>query len=202
MDEPISARYEWNEDGLVDSLEAHGKQASGTIGRFVLRALLILFAVVTAGIPLAMLLTPGDWEAKRGILIVMVVLFGYLWAMFYLALWSKGLKRRNARKAFGKLAAEARFVEWTFAEDQVSNQTALSASTYLWPLFHKVVEAPKGFLIYQNINFFHWIPGYAFASADAVRQFAELARAKVPQYSVVGECQYVGKPEPIVTDEF
>ncbi len=92
-------------------------------------------------------------------------------------------------------------VEWSFGPDQLSNQTTNSASTILWPLFIKVVETPKGFMLYQNIQFFNWIPGHAFASAEAVRQFAELARSRVPLYVVLGECQHVGKPEPIVHDE-
>jgi YcxB-like protein len=201
MDEPISARYEWNAEGYVDAFEAHRKQAAGTVGRFLLRALLVIFALVTVGLPLAVVLTGGNWDTKWVGLVVWAVVFGYFWLMFYLAFWSKALKLRTARKTFRNLPPDALFVEWTFTEDQLANRTALSASTYLWPVFLKAVESPKGFLIYQNTNFFNWIPGHGFASAAEVRRFADLARSKVPNYVVLGECQFPAKPEPIGLDE-
>jgi hypothetical protein len=201
MDEPISARYEWNAEGYVDAFEAHRKQAGRSVGRFLFRALLVVFALVTVGLPMAVVLTNGDWASKRGVLVVWAVLFGYLWVMIYVALWSKAVKLRGARKTFGNLPPEALVVEWTFAEDQLANRTALSASTYLWPLFLKAVESPKGFLIYQNTNFFNWIPGHGFSSAAEVRRFAELARARIPNYVVLGECQFPAKPEPIGLQE-
>jgi YcxB-like protein len=201
MDEPISVRYEWNAEGYVDASEAHRKQARGSVGRFLFRALLVLFAVVTVGLPLAVVLTAGNWESKRAGLVVWAVVFGYIWGVFYLALWSKAIKLRGARKTFQNLPPEALFVEWTFAEDQLANRTALSSSTYLWPVFLKAVESPKGFLIYQNTNFFNWIPGHGFSSAADVRRFAELARAKIPHYVVLGECQFPAKPKPIGLDE-
>jgi hypothetical protein len=69
-------------------------------------------------------------------------------------------------------------------------------------VFVKVVEAPKGFLLYHSIQLFNWIPGHAFASAQELRRFADLARAKVPHYVVLGECQFPAKPEPIGLQEF
>ena len=65
----------------------------------------------------------------------------------------------------------------------------------------KVVEASSGFLLYQTDQSFRIIPGRAFASAQAIRRFADLARAKVPNYVVLGECQFPAKPEPIGLDE-
>ena len=32
--------------------------------------------------------------------------------------------------------------------------------------------------------------------------FTDLARARVPNYVVLGECQFTAKPEPICLDEF
>ncbi len=96
---------------------------------------------------------------------------------------------------------QAEFVEWTIGRDQISIRTSLAASTILWPLFIKVVESPKGFLLYQSIQLFHWIPAHAFASAAELARFADLARARVPNYVVLGRCLFVGKPEPVGLDE-
>lgn len=201
MDDPISARYEWNAEGLVDALDVHRRLAGGTVGRLILRAFLAIFAVVTIVMPLGVVLASGGFEAKRGLLTVWAVVFGYCWGVFYLALWSKAIKRRQARRAFRDLPDGDRFVAWTFDEHQIANRTALSTSTFLWPVFIKAVESPKGFMLYQSRNFFRWIPAHGFASEGELHRFADLVRTKVPNYVVLGECQFPAKPEPIGLDE-
>jgi hypothetical protein len=201
MDDPISARYEWNAEGLFDALESHRRQLRTTSDRLILGVILFLLALIFAATIWAVLWRPGQWAMKGRFLVGVVVVIGTILAVLYGTFLSKAPRRRAARKAFQHLPAGNRFVEWWFDESQLSNQTELTASTFLWPVFIKVVESPKGFMLYQNLTFFNWVPAHGFASPEAVRQFAALARSRVANYVVLSECRFPSKPEPIGVDE-
>jgi hypothetical protein len=201
MDELISARYFWDVEAMTEALAAHQRHTLRPIFRYLLIFLALLYVFFSIGLPIWVIVdSRSSPETRRTAAIVLVVAVVF-WGWLIHAIRSNQFLRWQARWVFRSKPGRPDFIEWSIGPDQLSNRTTYSASTILWPQFFKVVEAPKGFMLYQNRQFFNWIPGHAFASAGAVRRFAEVARAKVPQYVMVGECQYVGKPEPIATDE-
>jgi YcxB-like protein len=201
MDDPITARYVWDVEAMTEALAAHRNHSIRPVFRHLLVLLILFYVFLSIGIPIWMIVDSRSLpEARRNATIALVVAL-VAWGWLISGARSNRFLRWRARKVFRSKPGGSEFVEWSIGPDQLTNRTNNSASTILWPLFMKVVETPKGFVLYQSIQFFNWIPAHAFASDEAVRRFAELARAKVPQYVVVGECQYVGKPEPIANDE-
>lgn len=201
MDEPISARYVWDADGLTDAWHAHQCHAIRPIVRYPIYLFMLLLIVATLGIPVWLIVDRRSIpEIQRSGAIAFVILAG-IWIWYLTGVRNKRFLKWRARKAFRSRPTSSDLVEWSIGPDELHNRTANAASTILWPLFIKVVESPKGFLLYQSLQFFNWLPGHAFASERELRRFADLARTKVPKYVVVGECRFPSKPEPIGQDE-
>ncbi len=201
MDEPISARYVWDAGAMTEALAAHQRQPLPRRWIVFRVVYLLAFFVVLIVLPASLAVdSTSPPESRRNAVLVLIMACSFL-SWFVIVVRNKRYLGYKVRKAFRSLPNQAEFVEWTVAPGQISTRTSLRASTILWPLFIKVVEAPKGFLLYQNMQVFNWIPGHAFASAAELARFAELARAKVPNYVVLGECRFPVKPEPVGLDE-
>ena len=201
MEETISARYEWNPDALVDALAVHRRHSTTLLARLGLGLVLAFYFLATIGIPLVIAIRPENPPHMKRNGFIALLVFGSIWYLLYQAVRKKTFQKKAARRAFGANPGLTSLVEWSADENQISNRTTLSSSTFLWPIFIKALEAPEGFLLYQNRTFFHFIPAHAFDSEGSLRQFADLARTKVPNYVVLGECRFPAKPEPIGLDE-
>jgi hypothetical protein len=200
--EPISARYEWNSDEMAEALASHQRASVRPFFRALIYLLLLLYLLISFAIPLGMVLRGENPPETRRNGIIALVAVGLIWAWAYHAVRTRKLLRWQARRVFRSKRGGAEWVEWSITPEDLSNRTALSASTILWPMFVRVVEAPKGFMLYQSIQLFNWIPAHAFASESEMRRFAELARGRVEDFKVLGSCQYPGKPDAPAPDEF
>jgi hypothetical protein len=203
MDEPISARYVWGAEAMTEGLAVHQRQSLRPFLRYLGIGVGLFVVFLSLLIPIWMIVDSrvrSMPEFRRNAAIALVVLV-VIWGWLIEGIWNHRFLRWNARRAFRSNPNAAGLVEWSFGPDQISNRTALSSSTIVWPVFVKVVEAPQGISLYQSMQFFHWIPAHAFASGQELRRFADLARDKVPHYVVLGECQFPAKPEPIGLQE-
>lgn len=202
MNDPISARYIWDAEAMTEALAAHQRQSLRPVFRYLLILLMLISLFATIGLPLLIIGVHGFSPDDRRNAIIALFIFDPLWAGLILGIRKRWFLRWHARRVFRSIASGGQSAEWSIGPDEVSIRTDLSASTLLWPYFIKVVETPKGFMLYQNIQLFHWIPGHAFVSAGELRRFADLARGRVANYVVAGECLFPVKPEPTGRDEF
>ncbi len=202
MNDPISARYVWDAEAMTEALAAHLRQTLRPVFRYLLILLMLIYLFGTIGLPLLIIGGPGSSPDSRRNAIVALFIFVPLWAGLILAIRRRWLLRLHAWRVFRSTGRESQAAEWSIGPDELTSRTDLSASIILWPYFIKVVETPKGFMLYQNVQLFHWIPGHAFVSAAELRRFADLARSRVANYVVAGECLFPIKPEPTGRDEF
>jgi hypothetical protein len=54
-----------------------------------------------------------------------------------------------------------------------------------WTAFHRVVERPKGLLVYDSELVFRWFPKKAFASETDYAAAVELMRSKVSKFEKI-----------------
>jgi hypothetical protein len=202
MDELISARYLWDVEAMTEALATHMRHSLRPIFRFLLILLMLFYAFLSLGIPTWIIVDSRSQPETRRNAAIALIVFLALWAWFIDVFRNKRGLRWRARLAFQSLPGGPQQVEWSLGPAELSNRTWNSATTFHWTAFLKVVESRNGFMLYQSAQFFNWIPGHAFASEFELRRFANLARARVPNYVVLGECQFPAKPEPIVVDEF
>jgi hypothetical protein len=201
MDEPITARFEWNADAMTEAMAAHRRHSLRPVVRALLILFLGLYVVGTVGIPLWLVVDSRISPETRRNAFVAFAVVSLAWVWLIGGIYNNRFLRWKARRVFRSIPGGPQFVEWSIGPDQLSNRTTNSASTLLWPLYVKVVEDRNGFMLYQSVQLFNWIPGHAFASEGELRRFADLARARVANYVVVGECRFIGKPQPLGFEE-
>jgi YcxB-like protein len=196
MEESISLHYFLVEDDFLDAVRVH-RRLSRMI-RFANNGYFGLLVLVSLLIPI--IATNGDpVEKKVESLVMLTPALAFGWTI--LAAGSQ-IWKFKVRKQFRSLHEGERTIAWEVDDDVLTCRSSLSESCFRWELLKKLVEAPRGFLLYVGEERYLFLPARAFGSPEAIRQFANLARAKVANYVALGECQYVSKPEPIVTDEF
>jgi hypothetical protein len=200
MQGPIDARYVWDVEVMTDGLAAHRRHVTWSGHRY-LNMLAGLLLILSIGGLVSMVLVLGMPPEKLESAAIVLLLGILVWGWLISGQRNNRFLRWQARKVFRSVPGGSESVEWSFGPDEIAMQTTKSASTLLWPVFIKVVEAPKGFLLYHNSQLFNWIPGHAFSSEGELRRFADLARARVPHYVVLGECRFPAKPEPLGLDE-
>jgi hypothetical protein len=202
MEDAISARYQWNPDAMSAALAAHQKLAIRPVFRVILGVLLLMYLLLTVGLPLSMIASPTSSPVVRrnaGFTLVVALL---AWGFAIHGVRTRRFLKWRSRRIFRTMAGGGKtFVDWSLGPDQVTVRTGLSAATFFWPAFVKVVETREGFLFYHQASLFNWIPGHAFASEAELKRFIELARARATRYIVLAESQYLGKPDPTGLDE-
>jgi hypothetical protein len=200
MDDPISARYVWDVEALTQALAAHGRSQLRTPFRY-LAYLMTAFAVsASIMIPLWLITETRLPESRTGACVALVVIL-IAWAFIFRSSQTNQLLRWQARWIFRSMPTKSQVIEWSFGPVESFARTENSSSSILWPLFIKVVEDREGFLMYQSVQLFQWVPGHAFASEAELKRFIELVRSRVANYVVRGECQFPAKPEPVGRDE-
>ncbi len=202
MDDPISVRYAWNIEILIEAWAAHQRSASSRVGRFVRYLGMLFYLVLSFGIPSWLLFDHRSPPETRRNAFLALIFVTVLWASLVVLIRKKSFLRWRAQRVFRSEASDSEVVEWSFGSTEISNRTDNAASTILWPLFVKAVEDRRGFLLYASIQLFHWIPAFGFASEGEMKRFAALARSRVANYIVVGECQFPAKPDPVGLEDF
>ncbi len=197
MEEPIQAKGIVTEDDYIASFDVHLRHSTSPILRFSQKFYFGLLILMTLTIPMVIF---GDRTRaeKLEALLPMTGITSVLWGIWF---WSTRRWRVNLRKSIRAIPEELRWTEWTLGDEFFESRHAGATVQQRWSMFSKVVEAPVGFLVYDNPQTFSLLPAHAFASAEAVRQFAELARSRVSNYVVLGECRFPDKPKPVGLEE-
>jgi hypothetical protein len=198
MDEMITARYTMTERDYVEVCVArHRYSIRGPIVGFarVLFTGLAVLVVVAVTVKQGVALNPRTIVQDLTFPILLVGGLMYLFhpRNFLNVLWY----RHHCRS----LPEATRSIEWGFEPSQLWSRNELAESVFRWELFQTIVETPRCFLFYQGQHLLLWLPSHGFSSPGMLRMFTELARAKVPNYVVVGECRFPAKPEPIGLNE-
>jgi len=198
--DPISARYLWGAEEMAEALSAHNRHMVRPVFRFLLYLILGFYPLVSLVVPVVMACNPENSPETRRNAALIAILAGLFWSWVVVGIRRKSFLRWRTRRIFRSNPNGAGIAEWSFGPEEVAVRTPLTASTILWPAFIKVVEAPRGFMLYQNSQLFNWVPGHAFRSAGELARFIALARTHVADYRVLRECRFVGKPEASVLD--
>jgi len=200
--DPVSARYLWGPDLLAEGLAAHSRYATSWPKKVFIGLAGLFYLGMSFGMPILILTHRATSPEIRRNAVIALCIFVPLWAWIFHAVRHKTLLRWRCRKAFRSIPGGASLVEWSLGPVELDSRTGLTASTFLWPAFLKVVEASNGFLLYQSALFFNYIPAQGFVSEGELARFREIARTQATRYIVSGECRYLGKPVPIGTEEF
>ncbi len=201
FDDPISVRYNWDAETMAAGMAAYRRQLLGGYAPTLFVIFMVFVLLVMVAIPGMIVLHPMTSEDLRRNMVIVASLAGAYWVWLVVGLRRRTFLKRQARRVLRSNPRLSTFIDWTIGPDHINLRTGTAEATLLWPAFVKVVEDPEGFLLFQSVQHYNWIPGRAFTSAKAIRQFADLAREKVPKYVARGECQFLAKPEPIGVDE-
>jgi YcxB-like protein len=198
MDEMITARYTMTESDYVEVCVAkHRYSLRGPIAGFA--RIFCIGLPVLGVVAITMGLPPGaDPESVLPGLVVLMLLSA---GMAYLFHPKNFLNVLWYRHHWRMLPEATRSIEWGFEPEQLWARNELAESVIRWELFQTIVETPKCFLFFQGKHLLLWLPSHGFSSPGMLRTFTELARTKVPNYVVVGECQFPAKPESVGLDE-
>jgi hypothetical protein len=198
MDELITAHYSWTEADFIEACVARHRYSLRSpivgLGRVFLTGVAVL-AVAVVTVKQGAELNPRTIVPDLAI----PLLFGV--GLLYLFYPQNFLNRLWYRHNCRSLPEATRSIEWGFGPADLWSRTELAESVYRWELFQTIVETRRCFLLYQGPHLALWLPDRAFSSPGMLRMFSDLARTKVPNYVVLGECRFPAKPEPIGLDE-
>ncbi len=200
MDDLITARYHITLGDFVKLCAAHQRY----IWR---RSPIILAGRVFLGLLVLALLTGwivrhGNHAFDPGLLVELWWLPVLILLLTYLFHPKNFLNSIHYAQKFRTIAEASRSIEWGFGPDLLWMRTGLAESTCRWELFDTLVETPECFLFYlPGRHLVLWLPSRGFSSPGMLRSFTDLARTRVPNYVVLGECRFPAKPEPVGLDE-
>jgi hypothetical protein len=199
MIEPLSTRYSLTDADFFEASVAHQ--------RYRLRSPIVnfgrIFFIALLVITLASFWLRRGWQMMESgdlvrLLVAILLLVG---ALVYLFHPSNLFNHLWIRHQIRSISQANRSGEWGFDPEGIWTRTELLETTLRWELFKTIVESPKCLLCYQGDLLAFWIVAHSFASPEMLRTFTEIARSKVPNYLVLGECQFPTKPEPFGLDE-
>jgi hypothetical protein len=196
MEELISIHYFLVEDDFLDAVGVHRRQS--WMIRFARNGYFVLLVLASLLIPLiASGNIPVDEKVEALVPLTLALAFGWSILLVGSRIW-----RFKVRKQFRSLNEGERAIDWEVADEVLTCRSSLSESCFRWELLKKLIEAPCGFLLYVAEERYMILPARAFGSPESIRQFRDLARAKVANYVLAGECRFPAKPEPVANDEF
>ncbi len=194
-------RYEWTWDDWRVASDSHRDHMARSEKRsawpFSFKKVALLAAVAALGL----VLLPRKMPMGSKCLVLLATAAIVAYATTYLLGVVDVIQWARYRKHIRTVADQSRSVEWGYDHERLWFHSKLIEAAYRWAFFKAIVEAPRCFLLYQGNELVVWLPLRGFASAEAIRQFTDLARARVPNYVVLGECHFPAKPEPIGLDE-
>ena len=197
MIDSISARYVLTENDLIAAARTHNRMTMTPYRQFARwLCLMILLSVSFVALPVVLLWDNSPSKRASLVPIFALVIFGWFIVWIGLIGW-----KIDVRQSLRKIPHVERAMEWTIDDQWLSYKTSLTEIRMRWEQIKKFVETPSGFLIYHSRDFFKPLPNHAFTTTESINQFADLARLKVPNYVVLGLCQFPAKPEPIGLDE-
>lgn len=170
--------YRWDASVLTEAYRWHRRLSRAKAARLLLAlaALALVyyqFAVRPLGASQAAY--PWGWIAAvvvfYGLLIFGVRRFYVPWVM-----------RRNLAKS----PLHHSQMSWRISESLLRYQFAHGQSELGWGAFLKVVQTPKGILLYPQPLQFHWLPKANFACEADFEQVAKWAYGNVPNFRHLG----------------
>ncbi len=101
--------------------------------------------------------------------------------VFFLYLLST--KKKRIKRHFEARPDKNKTIQYTFNEDHVNIKIEeVDESSKTWAMFVKVVQTPKGFLLYSNDVSVNWLPYHAFKTNKDIDAVAQLAQKSISTY--------------------
>jgi hypothetical protein len=177
---PIRITYTESADSVIEALE----QAPSVINK---KQLILWILIITAIIVLLILkssLYPDgiDWKKFAWNVVPVLLIAFFIFFFFLRQIYGRKSIEEAYRKGVGRDESK---VVCEFGESAVfTSSEGGIASHYPWTVITRVVERPKGVLLYHAPNAFHWFPKSAFASEADYSCVIELAKSKVANYEI------------------
>jgi hypothetical protein len=168
--DPIIVKYQWTVEVYREALRWSMRQRIRPVFRYAIILLAGFFWIA------------GFYFLKvEGVTTATLLSFslGLYWMAIFPVMVAIKCRRFKNRPDYG---AE---VEWQITPEKLTLRTANASSEANWKVFAKVVQTPKGFLFYPNLEIFHWLPRQGFASEDSYVQLAQLAQAQAKVFKQV-----------------
>jgi YcxB-like protein len=183
---PIRIRYVESADSLIEAIEQM-PPASASFSRGN-RWQLGLILVVALLLPLLSIAKRGgiDWKGLAVSLIPLLLVIGFGLVIFFVLqkgprlLLSRNYYRKSYRKQTGREQSDS-VAEFGAEALFVSGESG-AAVHIPWRTIHRIVERPKGLLVYETDTILRWFPRSAFASEADYAAAVELMRSKVSKF--------------------
>lgn len=167
MEEPVTIKYRWTVDELLMAQRFNFRHSCRPALRFA--RYFIFFLMIVAGYGVVN-------DGHRAFGIVLSLLGVYLLAIRpFVRPW-------EIRRAFAKRTDKDLELEWQVTSENISVRSTAHSADYTWPLVGKVVQTPKGMLIYSSDQMFQWLPRHGFADDHEFQRMAGIARSKVKRF--------------------
>lgn len=168
--EPITARFNWTSDDLINGRRHFEKSRDKTSIR-----ILVLVAISYWGYQIqgSNMTNKHTWVFVG--LIVGLIGLGVLIGIPVARWTSKYIIRRE----FAKRPDANMEIVWTISDQGIQTSTTVSKGEIQWGAFQKVIFTPAGFLFMPSAKIFHILPTRAFSSQADIENLKTLARAHV-----------------------
>ncbi len=164
----IKASFRWSVDEFLKAQHVHMQHSE--IGRKLRNG---TYFVAPFGIILGLFILYNKGVDHTGIVMTVVG---------FSLLFSPLLTRHYLRRHYATRSDRDMVVDWEITSEVLASKTEASSGEFHWRMLTKVLQTNEGFFLYPSDQAFHWLPVHAFQSADEVKRFSELARAKVSDF--------------------
>jgi len=172
MNEEILIRYRWTADELLAGHRANFRHRVRPIFRWGFVFLAALFVVASVS-----KLREGG-ASPMGLFLLFAAL--YIPLMFFV------VRPWLVRRQFNKRPDRDAEIEFRISQERIHLQTGHGSSDVTWEGLAKVVQTPKGFLLYPTNEIFHWLPQHGFANQADFDRLAEIARQRAQEFRRIG----------------
>ena len=168
MEQPITIKYRWTADELLQAQRFHFRHSCRAVLRFALHFIFVL-----------MILAGYGWIQSGKSMLVGIVFI--VTGVYWLAV--RPFDRRWAvRRQFAKRPDKDLELEWQITSDRLAVKSTAHTGDLTWQLIGKVVRTPVGFLLYPTDQMFHWLPRHGFGGDSEFERLAEIAKSKVQRF--------------------
>jgi hypothetical protein len=154
MDTPITIRFRWTADELVQANRYHLRHVCRPAFRIGVHC---FFGVLFLGGVLTIFSVGSSGRAPISVTLALLSLSVYWFAVLPYE-W-----RWRIRRKFNKRPDRDTEVEWVVTADTLQMRGAHARGETSWQGFSKLVCTPAGFLLYPIDQMFYWVPRHGFA---------------------------------------
>ena len=187
MSKPICLNYRLTVDDLTEG-EMTLRQALKT------RSRMMAFVLTISGFAFAILwMSPGP--PRRGLAqdkwlnpVILVVPIGLIVGVFVVN--SRAMLKRHNMKRLKSIPDFDTVVHWSITDDELYSASHLSECRNRWETIKRVVEARRGFVVFNTNGTLLFFPSRAFLSREDLDRFIALAREKVSRYDILAPIEW------------